>query len=273
MEDLHWAAVSKDAGLDDQRVQSIIRPRNGKSPQVRRGTLLKIAAALDLSEEERRELARASGQKADWLAATVAARVHEEKISMRRAVLLLTGPTDPYGLHFHKRQGGVAARSGIVFGWHDVVVRLTTPEGVSVFDYVDDLFKAEALRTIETILLRDDLPMYVDGDFSGDETLVRDYRLATIFVQALGNRKKPEFIDVFREVAGWKEFRGCIHLLTAAVAVGQFDSVVEVLASNVIQLKKYVRTAQAESRERRKEAHTVTYIAEQWRQRDSGGRF
>lgn len=131
----------------------------------------------------------------------------------------------------------------MVFGWHDVVVRLTTPENVSVLEYVDDLFTAKSLRTIETILLRDDLPMYVDRTFVADDTLTRDYRLATIFVQALGDCKKPEFIDIFREVAGWEEFRGCIHLLTAAVAVGQFDSVVEVLASNVDQLKSYVRRA------------------------------
>ncbi len=273
MDGSDWASVSKEAGLDDQRVQSIIEPRSGKPPQVRRGTLLKVAAALDLSGEERSELSQATGHESNWLAATVAARIHEEKISMRRAVLLLTGPTDPYGLHFHKRLGGVAMRSGIVFGWHDVVVRLTTPENVSVLEYADDLFKAEALRTLETILLRDDLPMYVDRDFVVDETLVRDYRLATIFIQALGDRKKPEFVDVFREVAGWKECRGSIHLLTAAVAVGQFDSVVEVLASNVEQLKNYVRKAQRHGRDQGKEAHTVTYIAEKWRQRTSGGSF
>jgi len=273
MSNSHWASVSKSAGLDDQRVQSIIAPRSGKPPLVRRGTLLKIAAALDLSQEERSELATAAGHKGNWLAATVAAQVHEEKISMRRAVLLLTGPTDPYGLHFHRRLGGAAARSGIVFGWHDVVVRLTTPENVSVLEYADDLFKAEALRTLETILLRDDLPMYVDSDFVADDTLVRDYRLATIFVQALGDRKKPEFVDIFREVAGWQEYKGCIHLLTAAVAVGQFDSVIEVLASNVDQLKNYVRAAQAHGRGQGKEAHTVTYIAEKWRQRTSGGSF
>jgi hypothetical protein len=268
-----WAVVSKEAGLDDQRVQGIIAPRSGKPPLVRRATLLKISAAMGLDDEERTKLAKAAGHESDWLAATVATLVHEPKVSMRRAVLLLTGPTDPYGLHFHKRLGGVSTRSGIVFGWHDVVVRLTTPEGVNVLDYTDLLFKAESLRTLETILLRDDLPMYVDSDFVADETLVGDYRWATIFIQALGDSKKPEFVDVFREVANERPFRGCIHLLTAAVAVGQFDSVVEVLASNLDQLKNYVRAAQARAREQKKEAHTVTYIAEKWRQRTSGGSF
>lgn len=273
MERVHWAQISKEAGLDDQRIQSIITPRSGKPPQVRRGTLLKLAAALDLDQEERGKLARAAGQEREWLAATAATLLREPKVSMRRAVLLLTGPTDPYRLHFHTRQGGVSTRCGVVFGWHDVVVRLTTPKKVNVLDYADDLFKADSLRTLETILLRDDLPMYVDSDFVADDTLVRDYRLATIFIQALGDSKKPEFIDVFREVAAEKPFRGSIHLLTAAVAVGQFDSVVEVLAANLEQLKNYVRAAQACAREQGKEAHTVTYIAEKWRQRTSGGSF
>jgi len=273
MNDTHWASVSKAAGLDDQRVQSIIVPRSGKPPQVRRGTLLKIAATLELDQEERSRLSTAAGHESDWLAATVATLIHEKKMSMRRAVLLLTGPTDPYGLHFHKRLGGVSTRSGVVFGWHDVVVRLTTPKDVSVLEYTDALFRSDSLRTLETILLRDDLPMYVDSDFPTDETLVRDYRWATIFVQALGDAKKPEFVDVFREVANWEPYRGCIHLLTAAVAVGQFDSVIEVLASNLDQLKNYVRAAQAHARDQEKEAHTVTYIAEKWRQRTAGGRF
>lgn len=269
----HWGLVSKHAGLDDGRIRGIIEPRSGKAPNVRRGTLLKISAALDLDEVERTELTRAAGEEDGWLADTSAEGLQKATISMRRAVLLLAGPTDPHRLHFHRRLNGVATRSGVVFGWHDVVVRLTTPEGVSALDYTDDLFQASSLRTIETILLRDDLPIYVDQDFVADNSLVSDYRWAVIFVQALDDCKKPEFRDIFREVASRPEFKGSIHLLTAAVAVGQFDSVIEVLASNVSRLKSFVRTAQAHGRESEREAHTVTYISEDWRQRSADHRF
>lgn len=263
-----WASVSKRAGLDDEAVKRIIKPRGDRAPNVRHGTLLKIAAAMDLDGVERDALASAAGKGEGWLTPVVAKQLELGGISMRRAVLLLTGPRDPHGLHFSQRMGGVAVRSGVVFGWHDVVLRLTTPKGVSVLSYADDLFTADSIRTVETILLRDDhLPMYVDQDFVADKDLVADFRWAVIFVQALGERKTPEFPDIFREVALMDEFKGCIHILTAAVAVGQFDSVVEVLASNVSCLKDYVRKAQDHGRrEWGREAHTVTYFADDWRQ-------
>jgi hypothetical protein len=230
---------------------------------------------MDLTPQEREDLERAAGEPPGSLRLTKAERLQPQadKISMRRAVLLLTAPTDPHELPFRSKRPRVATRSGVVFGWHDVVVRITTPEDESVLDYADHLFKSGKLRTIETIPLRDDLPVYVDQGFNPDGLHADDYYWAVIFVQALGTPKKGEFRDSFHDVALRPEFKGGIHLLTAAIAVGQFDTVVEILAANLTKLQDYVRDAQKLSNERGREVHTVTYFALRWIQRPLNGAF
>jgi hypothetical protein len=238
-----------------------------------RGTLLKIAAAMGLKPSEREELERAVEYVPGSLRETRAERLESDKISMRRGVLLLTAPTDPHLLPLDSTLLDIATRTGVVFGWHDVVVRITTPEDRSVLDYADDLFESGALRTVETIPLRDDLPIYVDREFSFEGLRTGDYYWAVIFIQALGTPTKLELRDMFYEAASKPEFQGGIHLLTAAVAVGRFDTVAEVLAANLLQLQAYVRGAQQLCSDEGQEVHTVTYFALRWQQRPSIAAF
>jgi hypothetical protein len=267
-----YNSVSKSAGLDDQWVKRTVQ-RRGPTGNAKRGSLLKLAAALDLSHEKRVELASAAGLPEDSLRLTMAEKIVEPSISMRRAVILLTAPTDPHLSPFRVKLPGVAIRTGVVFGWHDVVTRVTTPDDVSVLDYADRLFKGGKLRTVETIPLRDDLPTYVDREFDKEGLDAGDYFWAVIFVQALGTPKKPEFRDIFLDVSRRSDFKGSIHLLTAGVAVGQFDTVIEVLAANLSRLQKYVRDSQMLAQEKHREVHTVTYFAPRWTQQPPNGEF
>lgn len=265
-----YKLVSERAGLNDQWAERTIDARPGAKSH--RGSLLKFAAAIELMPHERNALETANGQVEGSLRATEAALVRrKEGISMRRAVILLTAPTDPHRLPL--RMGKAATRSGVVFGWHDVVARVTTPEGVSVLQHSDRLFATGQLRTIETIPLRDDLPAYIDQDFTSAGLAAGDYFWAVIFVQALGTPGKPELQHLFHTVAQRPTFKGNIHLLTAAVAVGQFDAVVEILAAKILNLQEFVREAQKLSSERSQHVHTVTYFAAQWDERPHGGRF
>lgn len=264
--------ASKRAGLDDQWLKKITDPESNSS-KANRGSLLKIAAALDLEPMERAKLELVAGLPRRSLRLTEAKKIVEPELSMRRAVILLTAPTDPHLSPFHVRLPGKAIRSGVVFGWHDVVTRVTTPEGTSVLDYADRLFNGGKLRTMETIPLRDDLPMYVDHEFRQSGLTASDYYWAVIFVQALGTPKKPEFRDVFHSVSKRNDFKGSIHLLTAGVAVGQFDTVVEVLAAKLPHLQKYVRDSQALANEKGRQVHTVTYFAPAWKQQPDDGVF
>jgi hypothetical protein len=263
-----YGPTSKRAGLDDQWIEKTIK-RNPST--AKRGSLLKIAAALDLTQEERVELELVTGLAKNSLKATEAREVCEPRISMRRAIILLTAPTDPHLSPLRVKIPGVAIRTGVVFGWHDVVTRVTTPEGVSVLDYADRLFNGGKLRTIETIPLRDDLPIFIDSEFDekglGDGD---DYYWAVIFVQALGTPKKPEFREIFRKVAQRGDFKGGIHLLTAGVAIGQFDTVVEVLAGSFRRLQEYVRESQMHANDEGRDVHTVTYFAPRWQFADGG---
>ena len=238
-----------------------------------RGTLLRISDGLRLGEAERGALEQAAAHPArhdGYLKATKAEACKEESISMRRAFLLLTGPEDPSKFPYAPIRRGtrwerVVARSGVVFGPYDVVARVTTPLGVSVLDYSQFLFqKYDALRTIETIPLRDDMRFYVDKSFSNEHLGESDYIWATIFVQTLGGRRSIEFPDIFFEASEKEEFWGGVHMLTAGITVGQFDSVVEILAANLGVLQRYVRKAQAYAWETYgREAHTITYFARQ----------
>jgi hypothetical protein len=263
-----YGLTSKRAGLDDQWIEKTIK-RNAST--AKRGSLLKIAAALELTPEERMELELVAGLPESSLLATKAEEICEPTVSMRRAIILLTAPTDPHLSPLRVKIPGVAIRTGVVFGWHDVITRVTTPKGVSVLDYVDRLFNGGKLRTIETIPLRDDLPIFIDREF--DEKGLEDgddYYWAVIFVQALGTPKKPEFRDIFLKVAQRSDFKGGIHLLTAGVAIGQFDTVVEVLAGNFSRLQKYVRDSQMHAIEEGRQVHTVTYFAPRWQFADGG---
>ncbi|HTA97714.1 MAG TPA: hypothetical protein VK730_08750 [Solirubrobacteraceae bacterium] len=265
--DYKW--ISEQAGLNHQWAERAILGRD--DAKIRRGSLLKFAAAIELNVEERSALERANGEEEGSLCATEAAEIHlSTGMSMRRAVVLLTAPTDPHKLPF--RIGKAATRSGVVFGWHDVVARVTTPKNTTVLKHSDEMFATGALRTIETIPLRDDLPAYIDQDFKGAH-LDKDYFWATIFVQALGTPGQPELQHLFQTVSKRTMFMGNIHMLTAAVAVGQFDAVVEVLAAKIVNLQHFVREAQKLSRERSQHIHTVTYFAAQWEQKAPGRRF
>lgn len=263
----HYRQFSARIGLDPKSIENILK---GESHPTR-GTLLKIADGLRLDEAERKELARASGhdaQHAGFLRKTQAEQYQETAISMRRGVLLLTAPEDPSRLPYSAIRKGttwerVVARSGVVFGPYDAVVRVTTPEGVSVLDYSQFLFqKHDLLRTVETIPLRDDMPIYIDKTFSDEHLGDSDYIRATIFIQALGGERSVEFPEIFHEVAEKEDFWGGVHLLTAAITVGQFDSVAEILASNLDILQSYVREAQLHAwKMYEREAHTITYFA------------
>lgn len=265
-----YRLISKWAGLDRLWAERNI-PTVRK---VKRGTLLKISAALDLTADERTDLAEAAGLPAGSLRKTEAEQLVEPSMSMRRAVILLTAPTDPRRSPFKVKLPGTVIRSGVVFGWHDVVTRVTTAPGDSVLDYAERLFNGGKLRSVETIPLRDDLPIYVDREFSSKGLHDDDYFWAVIFAQALSTPAKPEIRKVFRDVSQYERFRGGIHLLTAGVAVGQFDTMVEVLAANLPSLQEYVREAQGAAREKGREVHTVTYVAPRWAQRpEAGGAF
>lgn len=261
-----YKLISEQAGLNRQWAErTILGPPNAK---IHRGSLLRFAAAIELKEGERRSLESANGEDQGSLRATNAKAIElSDGISMRRAVVLLTAPTDPHKLPF--RVGRAATRSGVVFGWHDVVARITTPDGTTVLEHSDKMFETGQLRTIETIPLRDDLPAYVDQDFDCAH-LDKDYFWGTIFVQALGTPGQPELQHLFQAVSERTIFKGNIHLLTAAVAVGQFDAVVEVLAAKIENLQDFVREAQKLSRERSQHIHTVTYFAAQWEQKSLG---
>lgn len=262
--------LSERAGLGDQGIEHIV---DKQEVQASRGTLLKIAAAMALKPPEREELERAVGYLPGSLRETKAERLEWDRISMRRGVLLLTAPTDPHLLPLDSMQQDVATRTGVVFGWHDVVVRITTPQDRSVLDYADDLFESGALRTVETIPLRDDLPIYLDREFSFEGLETGDYYWAVIFIQALGTPTKLEVRDIFYDTSSQPQLQGGIHLLTAAVAVGGFDTVVEVLASNLLQLQAYVRDSQKLCSDNGQEIHTVTYFALQWQQKPSIAAF
>ena len=100
------------------------------------------------------------------------------------------------------------------------------------------------------------------------------YYWAVIFIEALTTTKTPEPRDIFQKVALRPEFKGGIHLLTAGVVVGQFDTVVEVLAANLSHLQKYVRAAQESANDADRDVHTITYFARRWSQTpESGGAF
>ncbi len=266
-----YGPLSTYAGLGDQWVSKTIKR---KASTARRGTLLKIAAALDLSPQERAEMEQVAGLPRNSLRATKAEEVCErDGISMRRAIILLTAPTDPHLSPLRVKMPGVALRTGVIFGWHDVVTRVTTPDNATVFDYAERLFNGKKLRSIETIPIRDDLPTFIDREF--DERGLEDsddYWWAVIFVQTLGTPTKPEIRNIFHQVSQGSEFKGGIHLLTAAVAVGQFDTVIEVLAGNLGRLQKYVRVAQSLAKEAGWDVHTVTYFSQHW-QRVSEGCF
>lgn len=265
-----YKLMSEQAGLDHQWAKRTIKDR--PNAKAHRGSLLKFAAAMELTSEERSAFETANGEVNGSLRATEAEQVHlRDGISMRRAVVLLTAPTDPHKLPL--RVGKAATRSGVVFGWHDVVARVTTPPGASVLKHSDLLFETGQLRTIETIPLRDDLPAYIDQDFTSTGLTVGDYFWAVIFVQALETPGKPELQHLFHTVAKRPKFRGNIHLLTAAVAVGQFDAVVEILAARIVSLRDFVRDAQKLCSDRSQQVHTVTYFAAQWEEKSRGGRF
>lgn len=56
--------------------------------------------------------------------------------------------------------------------------------------------------------------------------------------------------------------------------VGQFDTVVEVLAANLSHLQRYVRSAQEIANDAGRNVHTVTYFSQRWFQTpESGGDF
>lgn len=271
-DDSKYAEVNKNAGLARQWVDRVVDGRDGRKP--RRASLLKIAAAMDLTAAERRVLEAAAGLRKGSLRATRAEKVQEKEISMRRALLFLTAPTDPHRLPLQVKVDNVSTRSGVVFGRHDVVVRVYTPEDLSILEYADRLFASKKLRTLETIPIRDDLPIYVDRKFSKSELHAGDYYWAIIFIEALTTKKTPEPCDVFHEVALRPEFSGSIHLLTAGVVVGQFDTVVEVLAANLSHLQRYVRSAQETANDAGRNVHTVTYFSQRWFQTpESGGDF
>lgn len=259
-----YRELSRNAGLARQWVERTIEARDGRKS--RRASLLKISAALELDDEERRVLQGAAGLPKGSLKATQAEKVEEGEISMRRAVLLLTAPTDPHLLPLRVKRRDIATRSGVVFGPHDVVVRINTPADLTVLEYADKLFSSKMLRTLETIPIRDDLPIYVDREFSQSELQDGDYYWAIIFIEALTTEKTPEPRDIFYDAALLPEFKGGIHLLTAGVVVGQFDTVVEVLAANLSHLQKYVRAAQEMANDHSRGVHTVTYFARRWSQ-------
>jgi transcriptional regulator with XRE-family HTH domain len=263
----HYRQFSVRIGLDRLHIEHILEGRSKPT----RGTLLKIADGLRLDAGRREALERASShypQHKGFLEETKAKQYEESVISMRRAILLLTAPEDPSKLPYDAITHGkewktVVARSGIVFGPYDVVVRVTTPKGVSTLDYSQYLYQRnDLLRTVETIPLRDDMPIYIDKTFSGEHLGESDYIWATIFIEALGGQRSVEFPEIFYEVAEEERFWGGVHLLTAAITVGHFDSVVEILASNLDVLQHYVREAQSHAWTKyNREAHTITYIA------------
>lgn len=263
-----YTPISRRAGLADQHIKRIIAGEN-ENPSC--ATLLKIADAMRLNPQQRAKLEAASGYVGSegFLKETKAEDCQQEKISMRRAVLLLTAFHDPVTVvqkavesqETRERFGSVAARWGVVFGEHDVVTRITTARDISVLDFSQMLFSGGELRTIETVLLRDDLPIYVDKTFSNEHLTKHDYDVwATIFVQGLGGDPDVEFPKVFHDVQK-NDFHGGVHLLTAAVTVGQYDSMIEIIAANVDLLQKYVRACQDSAMNEGRQAHTVTYFS------------
>lgn len=264
-----YADVSERAGLDDQTFEKIVE---GETKDPSFGTLIKIADALGLSQAHRDELEAAAGHEAHagFLRKCEAGLLDgQDGISMRRAVLLLTAYQDPSDLPTDvvKRphiKGTLYARTstrrGVVFGVHDTVIRATTPVGLSVLDYSQMLFREGQLRTVETIPLRDDMPCYVDTAFSCKHLSRKDYVWANIFVQGLGGDPALEFPKIFQDVERMN-FHGGVHLLTAAITIGQYDSVVEVLAANIDVLQDYVRSCQDSALDQGREAHTVTYVS------------
>ena len=278
----YYGSLSRRAGLSPGHVAKIVS--GSTRPEL--GTLLKIADAERFTDDERAALEMASGGALPpgSLKKTLATRypsVEEERemnngkrprlrFSERRAFLLLTGPRDPSRVprtlaKTHDSYADVAWRAGVVFGPYDAIVRVTTPEGVSVLDYAEDLYRLgeDEVRTVETIPLRDGMPaIYLDKQFSTQHLKKRGYRWATIFLQDLGGERSREYTEIFYEVSEDREFRGALHLLTAAVTVSQYDSVVEVLVANLDVLQKYVRDAQRHAwEEYGRRVHTITYFA------------
>ena len=270
-----YSDISRRAGLDDQAFKKIATGET-KDPSV--GTLIKIGDALGLSQSQLDELARAAGHPMGILRRCEAVPDQERAISMQRAVLLLTAYQDPTDLpaDILKRRhikgtpfAQTSTRRGVVFGIHDAVIRATTPEGLSVLDYSQKLFTEGQLRTIETIPIRDDMPIYIDKTFKCQHLAKNDYIWANIFVQGLGGNPEVEFPKVFYDVERMK-FHGGIHLLTAAVTIGQYDSVVEVLAANIDVLQEYVRQCQDSALDQGREAHTVTYVSMRLKSQEFG---
>jgi hypothetical protein len=264
-----YRQLSTQAGLDDQIIEKIL---GGAIKKPHRVTLVKIADVLRLGDVERATIERLSGhtQKGFLKECRAIEEAHDGSeppaMSMRRAVLFITAPEDPLDMIYNSRRwknwSKIALRAGSVFGVYDIAVRVTTPPGTTVFQYGDDLFREGSIRTIETIPLRDDMPIYLDKAFSNEHLKETDYHWAMICLQALGGERDIEFPQIFFEVAEQKMFWGGVHLLTAATAVGQYDSVVEVLVSNLEILKKYVRKAQNVAKEKySRDLHMISYVA------------
>ncbi|HEX8053548.1 MAG TPA: helix-turn-helix transcriptional regulator [Thermoleophilaceae bacterium] len=285
-----YRVMSRRGGLDDQAIERIL---SGKTKRPSRAKLLRIVETLRLEQHERNALEAASHHSEThpgFLTVTRAervpapgqepalgpGRVREGPMWMQRGVILLTAFGDPSDLikEYTKKSGpwgNVAWRSGVVFGPYDVVVRATTPKGKSVMDFAEQLFEDGEdpderwmVRTIETIPLRDDMPFYLDPAPSHDH-LTPNCVWATIFIQALGGERQPEFPQLFYERANQPDFWGGVHFLTGAVTIGQYDSVVEIIAGNVNILKEYVRAAQkhAATKPYDRHAHTITYYTHQ----------
>lgn len=265
----YHASISEAAGLDGQRIRRLLEQ---PPSTIARGRLLRIAAAMDLTDVERSRLEPAAGLPAGSLRATSAQPLQEAKASMRRAVILVTAPRNPERL-IRSRLRSSAIRTGVVFGWHDVAIRITTPRNQSVLDFSDRLAESQALRRIETIVLRDDRTCYVDRDFDSAGLREDDYFWAIILVVPLSTPPRPRagFVEAF--VSAARAFRGGVHLLTAAEGVGRFDTVAEVLVAKPALLREYVRLAQQFSMESGRALHTVTYLATKWRQQPTTGPF
>jgi uncharacterized protein with GYD domain len=273
IEGYQYKQLGERAGLDRTRVARIVAEtdRNVKHD---RSTLIRLADAIQLTDDERERLEAVAGypNSPGFLRRTEPVRHQESGMSLRRGILLLTAPTDPSRLPASvARSERASVRSGVVFGPHDVVVRVTAREGSNIFAFADALFSKGPVRTMQTIPLRDDMPIYLDKDLNAE--YYSHYILATIFVEALGGPRKPEFPELLYEVAMSGSFAGGLRLLTAAVTVGQYDSVVEVLAANREILQRFVREAQAYAlKERGREAHMITYFAtDLWCRHDDMG--
>lgn len=234
--------LSVRAGLDRRWFGRVLRGAKGYGAP-RRKTLIRIAAAMELSGSERSTLESAAGLKAGELQVREPTPVVESALTLRRALVLVRAPADALRVLQRvfplARSQQAAVRCTTVFGDRDVVIRLTTSKG-NVLSFVDALHATHCgIDSTETILIRDDLDDCLTSTFPPTD-LPEGWVWAVVFVLARKASPPPkrsdptsdtgDLVRAFKRTAHSENVRNSVVLLSAAMTIGRYDAVAELYA-------------------------------------------